>query len=250
MRVKILGLFTVAFLILITFTIHNPKENFIIEENLTVEEKPLIEEEVDSFIDVNPQIEEPDAVFAYSSLSDEVVETITGGSYKENNKIKIEDLSHLQITYWGFDEEEHIGEMIINKKVADDVLEIFKELYDAKFPIDKIRLIDEYDADDELSMLDNNTSAFCYREIAGSNGKLSKHGHGIAIDINPVQNPYIKSNIILPESGEAYLDRTNVRKGMIVKGDVCYNAFKQRGWIWGGEWNSLKDYQHFEFKLD
>ena len=250
MKVKKMGLFTAAFLILITSKIYAPKESYIIEEKALTVIKPVIEEEVDNIAYEEPDIEEPDTVFAYSSLSDEVIETITGGSYKENDKIKIEDLSHLQIAYWGFDEEEHIGEMIINKKVAEDVLEIFKELYDAKFPIDKIRLIDEYDADDELSMLDNNTSAFCYREIAGSNGKLSKHGHGIAIDINPVQNPYVKNDIVLPEIGLDYLDRTNFRKGMIVKEDVCYNAFKQRGWIWGGEWNSLKDYQHFEFKLD
>ena len=248
--VKRLGLLTATFLILITPKIYAPKENYIAEEETTIEEKPILDEELDNLTDESPDIEETQAVFAYSSLSDEVVETITGISYKENNKIRIEDLSYLQISYWGFDDKEHVGEIILNKAVAEDVLEIFKELYDAKFPIDKIRLIDEYGADDELSMLDNNTSAFCYREIGGSKGTLSKHGHGVAIDINPVQNPYVKNNLVLPESGRRYLDRTNVRKGMIVKGDVCYEAFKERGWTWGGDWNSLKDYQHFEFKLD
>lgn len=250
MGVKRLGLLTTTFLILITSKIYAPKENYIAEEETTIEEKPILDEELDNLIDESPDIEEAQAVFAYSSLSDEVVETITGISYKENNRIKIEDLSYLQISYWGFDDKEHVGEIILNKAVAEDVLEIFKELYDAKFPIDKIRLIDEYGADDELSMLDNNTSAFCYREIGGSKGTLSKHGHGVAIDINPVQNPYVKNNLVLPEGGRRYLDRTNVRKGMIVKGDVCYEAFKERGWTWGGDWNSLKDYQHFEFKLD
>ncbi len=158
-------------------------------------------------------------------------------------------MAYVQITHWGFDDKEHTGEIILNKKVAGEVVEIFRELHEAKFPIEKIRIIDEYDANDELSMLDNNSSAFCYREIAGSNGKLSNHSYGIAIDINPIQNPYVKNNMVLPESGKEYLDRTNVRKGMIVEGDVCYNAFKQRGWTWGGDWNSLKDYQHFEFKL-
>ena len=250
MKVKTLGLFTVAFLIVISSKIYAPQKKHIIEEEYIIEKEALIGEELDDIRDENLDIEEVEAVFAYSSLSDEVVETITGRSYKENNKIKIEDLAYLQISYWGFDYNEHVGEIILNKKVADDVLEIFKELYDAKFPIDKIRLIDEYDADDELSMLDNNSSAFCYREIAGGNGKISKHGHGIAIDINPVQNPYVKNNIVLPESGKSYLDRSNVRKGMIVKGDVCWQAFKKKGWTWGGEWNSLKDYQHFEFNLD
>lgn len=256
MRVKRLALLIVVFLILIIFKIYPPKEDYIVEEEPILEDEPVleeafvIEEELDVFKDETADIEEPEIVFTYSSLSDEVVETITGVSYKENNKIKIEDLAYLQVTYWGFDDEDHVGEIILNKRVADQVLEIFRELYEAKFPIEKIKLIDEYDADDELSMSDNNTSVFCYREIEGSNGKLSKHGYGIAIDINPVQNPYVKNDIVLPESGRTYLDRTNVRKGMIVKGDVCYEAFKKRGWTWGGEWNSLKDYQHFEFKLD
>ena len=230
MRVKGFMLLIVASLILITFKTYAPKINHVIDET--------------------SDIEDSEAIFAYSPLSDEVAERITGISYIENDEVKITDLVYVQITHWGFDEKEHRGEVILNKKVAEEVVEIFKELYKAKFPIEKIRIIDEYDAKDELSMLDNNTSAFCYREIAGGNGKLSYHSYGIAIDINPVQNPYVKNNTVLPESGRTYLDRTNVRKGMIVEGDPCYNAFKKRGWTWGGDWNSLKDYQHFEFKLN
>ncbi len=238
-RIKWFMLLIVVFLILVTFKTYAPKVNDVIDE------------ELDSLIDeTSPDIKDPEAIFTYSALSEEVTERITGTSYKENDEIRIEDLVFVQITHWGFDDKEHKGEIIVNKEVAYEIIGIFKELYEAKFPIDKIRIIDEYDANDELSMLDNNTSAFCYREIAGSNGIPSKHSYGIAIDINPVQNPYVKNNTVLPEGGKAYLDRTNIRKGMIIEGDACYNAFKQRGWTWGGDWNSIKDYQHFEFKLN
>lgn len=237
MRIKIIMLLIVVLLILIKFKIYAPEVDYTIEE------------EADSLIDETPDEEEAEVVFTYSPLSEDVKEIIIGSSYKENDEVKIEDLVYAQITHWGFDDEEHKGEIIINKKLAHDVLEIFRELYEAKFPIERVRIIDEYDASDELSMLDNNTSAFCYREIAGG-GKLSNHSYGIAIDINPVQNPYLTDDIVLPVSGETYLDRSNVRKGMIVEGDPCYNAFKKRGWTWGGDWNSLKDYQHFEFKLN
>ena len=97
-------------------------------------------------------------------------------------------------------------------------------------------------------MEDNNTYAFSVRPKTGKKS-FSKHAYGFAIDINPAQNPYIKNNIIEPKNSKDYLDRKNIRKGMIVKGDVCYNAFKKRGWTWGGEWKSLKDYQHFEKSL-
>lgn len=252
MRIKRFIPFIVVLLILmtlITYKIYAPENNLVAEEELFNEEELDIKEETDNPIDETPDIEEPEVVFTYNPLSEEVIERIMGISYKENDDIKIEDLAYLQVTHWGFDDKEHKGEIIVNEKVASQVVEIFRELYEAKFPIEKIRLIDEYNGDDNLSMLDNNSSSFCYREVPGSE-KLSNHSYGVAIDINPVQNPYIKNNTILPESGKEFLDRNNIRKGMIVEGDVCYNAFKSRGWTWGGDWNSLKDYQHFEFKLD
>ena len=222
----------------------NKVENTKVVEDPTNQEYTNIIEDIAS---ASKEVEvKSEPVFSYTSLSNEHIEKIMGKSYQSNNKIQLEDLAFLQITYWGFDDKEHLGELIVNKKVAEEVAEIFKELHKEKFPIDKIRLIDEYDGQDDLSMADNNSSAFCYREIADSNGKLSNHGYGIAIDINPIQNPYVKNDTILPKEGEGYLDRNNIRKGMIVKGDPCYKAFKKRGWDWGGEWKSLKDFQHFE----
>ena len=158
----------------------------------------------------------------------------------------IAGLSYLKVAYWGFDDQPHMGELIVNKKVAAEVTEIFQELYEAKFPIEKIRLIDEYGAEDSKSMEDNNTSSFCFREVEGKPGTLSKHSYGLAIDINPVQNPYIYKDEISPEAGKEYADRSKAQKGMILKGDACYQAFIDRGWTWGGNWNYEKDYQHFQ----
>ncbi|WP_352418927.1 M15 family metallopeptidase [Proteiniborus sp.] len=194
--------------------------------------------------------EDTSPVFKYSNISDEIKEKMIRVSWKEDSPVKLEDLAYINVTYWGFDNAEHVGEMIVHEKLALEVLEIFKELYEARFSIEKIVLIDEYDANDDLSMADNNTSAFCSREVTGKKGVFSEHSYGVAIDINPIQNPYIKGDIVLPEEGSFYLDRNNVRKGMITKGDVCYNAFKNRGWVWGGEWNTLKDYQHFQKKIE
>lgn len=219
------------------------KESFLTENKLDLLSDNKAENHIDKAAEAEP-------IFKYSSLSNETIEKIAGVSWKENAPVKLEDLAYITVTYWGFDDKEHIGEMIVHKKLAHEVTDIFKELYEGKFPIEKIRLIDEYDAKDELSMADNNTSAFCSREVTGQKGVFSNHSYGIAIDINPVQNPYIKGEIVLPKEGNTYLDRSHVRKGMIIKGDVCYNAFKSRGWTWGGEWKSLKDYQHFEKKIE
>ncbi len=161
-----------------------------------------------------------------------------------NANISFEELSYLKLTYFGFDNNTHIGEMIVNKKLAKEVVDIFKELYKNRYPIEKIKLIDEYNANDNLSMKDNNSSSFNYRTIWGTN-KISNHGKGMAIDINPLQNPHVKGIIVSPPEGELYKDRKNIRKGMIIKNDVAYNAFIKRGWKWGGDWNN-PDYQHFE----
>ena len=163
----------------------------------------------------------------------------------ENDLIKIEDLSFLKVRYFGFDEKIHFGEIIVNKKVAKEVIEIFEELYKIQFPINEISLISKYNNSDSLSMENNNTSAFNYRKITG--GKiLSMHSLGLAIDINPIENPYIKGDSIFPK--KAKINRKN-SKGVILKNSECYKIFISRGWKWGGDWKSLKDYQHFEKKL-
>lgn len=218
------------------------------EKNIVLEnEKMIKKKKVSEGKDIKEEIVDS---FVFEPLSKEVIHKIEGVSWKKEAPVKLEDLSYVRVLYWGFDEKEHVGELIVHKKIAQEITDIFKELYNAKFPIEKIKLIDEYEANDDLSMADNNTSSFCFRGITGGKGTLSKHSYGIAIDINPIQNPYIKGEKISPKAGRQYIDRGNIRKGMIVKDSICYKTFKEKGWIWGGEWKSLKDYQHFQKNID
>jgi hypothetical protein len=115
--------------------------------------------------------------------------------------------------------------------------------YEAGFRIQRMRLIDRYGGNDDRSMADNNSSGFNCRTIAGS-ARLSEHAHGRAVDLNPIQNPYVSGGTVAPAAGREYLDRSNVRRGMLVSGDPTVTAFEDRGWGWGGDWSSSKDYQH------
>ena len=141
------------------------------------------------------------------------------------------------------------GELICHKDIADDLLAIFQELYKAAYPIERMVLIDEYDADDEASMRANNTSAFNFRYASGMK-RLSSHSTGMAIDINPLYNPLVRyregQTRVFPTTAAAYMDRTKYFPYKIEKGDLCYRLFKKYGFSWGGDWKSSKDYQHFE----
>jgi len=184
-------------------------------------------------------------VFKKSDITEEIEARISGKSYVKNNDIDIKDLSYLTISYYDFDGNRKNGEMIVNKSVADEVLEIFKKLYENKYMIEKMELIDNYNASDYDSIEANNTSAFCYRNIDSTN-ELSKHALGLAIDINPLQNPYVVNGVTTHDVSNRYLDREIHKKGMILDDDVCVKAFKEKGWQWGGDWSNVKDYQHFE----
>ena len=141
------------------------------------------------------------------------------------------------------------GEMIVNYHIAEVVLEILKALYEAKYPIEKIRLVDEYDADDETSMRDNNSSSFNFRFISHTT-RVSKHGLGLAVDINTLYNPYTKTvdgeRIVEPITGEPYLDREVDFPYKIDHEDLCFRLFTEHGFEWGGGWTDRKDYQHFD----
>lgn len=188
--------------------------------------------------------------FESTEITDAVFERIYGKSYKTDCTIPREELRYLSIPHYGFDGEIHLGEMVVNAAIADEVLEIFQELYAIRYPIEKIRLVDDYDADDERSMADNNSSAFNYRTISGTN-KLSNHSRGLAIDINPLYNPYVHSNtgteVCEPANASAYTDRTASFDHKIDEFDPCYQIFTAHGFSWGGNWTHAKDYQHFEF---
>jgi len=187
--------------------------------------------------------------FTYEPITDEIKERIYGLSYKEDCTVPYEELRYVKVLYTNFDGETDEGEIICNKAIAQDLVEIFYQLYENHYPIEKIRLVDEYEADDDLSCAANNTSSFNYRVVAGSR-TLSKHALGMAIDINPFYNPYITypggKEHISPPGSEPYANRAADLPYMIQKGDLCYNLFIEHGFTWGGEWKSVKDYQHFQ----
>ena len=210
--------------------------------------------------------------FFYQPLTDDVVARITGISYpvpetiapalsiqavntvSDNEKLAVsyDDLRYLSVLYYDFQGEVQTGELICNKGIAQDLAEIFHELYLNEYQIEKIRLIDNYKGDDTASMADNNTSCFNYRVVDGTDS-LSKHALGCAIDINPFYNPYVVFNkggsgetYISPAGSEIYADRSQDFPYKIDENDLCYKLFKQHGFTWGGNWNSCKDYQHFQ----
>ena len=195
-----------------------------------------------------------DEEFYMTEITDEILERIKGKSYPEGATISLDDLRWCHVVHYGFDGEIHEGEIIVNKAIAEDTLEIFKELFDIKYEIEKIRLIDEYGADDEKSMEDNNSSSFCYRTIAETT-VLSNHALGLAIDINTLYNPYVYTRkdgtlFLQPENAADYVDREQENPHFIKNGDECYNIFIAHGFTWGGDWNTKKDYQHFEKEIE
>jgi hypothetical protein len=166
-----------------------------------------------------------------------------GRSLRPGCPVTAKDLSYVEVSYFGFDDATHEGELVVATRHARDIVSVFKTLYEEKFPIYSMRLVDHYDGSDSLSMAANNTSAFNGRPVTGGSA-FSQHTFG-AIDINPVQNPYIKGDVIEPTAAEAYLARDAEQKGLITPGSIVVRAFADIGWSWGGDWTSLKDYQHF-----
>lgn len=196
---------------------------------------------------------EMDTYFYYEEISENIYSRIKGKSYGEDCTVPLDDLRYVRVLHYGFDKKTHIGELIVNKEIAKDIIEIFKELYEAKYPIERMVLVDEYNADDNTSMAANNTSSFNYRPVPGAN-HLSKHALGLAIDINPLYNPYVQyddnETIILPVEGTKYADRSLNNPYYIKENDILFNAFNKRGFNWGGFWKSEPDYQHFVKKID
>ena len=184
--------------------------------------------------------------FAAEPIPDDVWARMQGKTYKENPYIGRGDLRHIRALHWDYDQQMHVGEMVCNAKIADRVVSILRQLFDAKYPIQRMLLPDVYDADDEAQMRDNNSSCFCYRNIAATNN-LSKHARGLAIDINTLYNPYIKTLndgtlLIQPATGEPYCDRTWDFPYKIDHDDLCFKLFTEAGFGWGGDWTTRKDY--------
>ena len=190
------------------------------------------------------------SAFRADTIPEAVQLRMIGKSYPEEGaQIQMSDLRYLKLLYYDYNGRVRQGEMVCNKAISDDLLYIFKELYKAKYPIAGIRLIDDYGADDRRSMEANNTSCFNYRTATNSESVLSAHARGMAVDVNPLQNPYVKGDIVEPEAAWEFADRTVDFPHKITDDDLCCKLFRSRGFQWGGAWHSVKDYQHFEKKL-
>lgn len=197
--------------------------------------------------------------FYCEPVSDSLRRYITGISYPiveegdSQPEITLEELRYVHILHYDFEGNAVEGELICNEYIAQDLLEIFQELYRNEYQIEKVLLIEEYDGDDTASMEDNNTSCFNYRPVEGT-GHLSKHAYGLAIDINPLYNPYITyaadgTEKVSPAGGLPFSDRSVSFPYKIDEDDLCYKLFTQHGFTWGGNWNNVKDYQHFQKPL-
>ena len=174
----------------------------------------------------------------------ELRELMMGTSYPDDCPITLDDLSLLRVSYWGEDGEVHLGELVVADHYAEDLAIVFETLFDARFVIAQMRPISEYSGSDDASTEDNNTSAFNCRAVTGGS-RWSEHSYGHAIDINPLWNPYVRGELVLPIGAEAFVDRERRHPGLIVADDVVVRAFADIGWEWGGDWSRTKDYQHF-----
>lgn len=232
-----------ALLLLLTFIVvscydyesDTPKQVF--NPGQIVPEVAITSQEEMSFF---KDIDIPDTIFAL----------MQGKSFKEDCTVPRSDLRYLLCLHRDINGRALVGEMVVNKKISSTILNILHQLYKANYPIERMRLVDYWDADDEKTMRDNNSSSFNFRFISHTT-TVSKHGRGVAIDINTLYNPYHKilddgTEVIEPATGAPYLDRSKSFPYKIEKGDLCYKLFTENGFEWGGDWTTRKDYQHFE----
>ena len=175
----------------------------------------------------------------------QIRDRIVGSSWRPGCPVHIDSLRVLELLHWGFDGEVHRGRLVVHRAEDRAMLRVMARLYKKRFPIRRMELIDRYGADDHRSMNADNTSAFNCRFVAGTT-RWSMHAYGRAIDINPIENPYVSGSHVSPPAGERYADRSRDAEGMIHAGDVVVRAFARKaGWEWGGNWPGARDYQHF-----
>lgn len=166
-------------------------------------------------------------------------------SWREECPVGLADLTYLTMSFWGFDDLPHTGEMIVNSQFADQVLEVFRRLWDVHFPIEEMRVQSQAEMDAHPTGDGNVSGSFECRPAVGRSGGWSMHAFGLAVDINPFHNPYRRGEVVAPELASAYISRDNERPGMIFEGDTAVAAFDEMGWGWGGRWETAKDWMHF-----
>ncbi|HEX5982895.1 MAG TPA: M15 family metallopeptidase [Solirubrobacterales bacterium] len=178
-------------------------------------------------------------------IGPELRERMTGASWRPGCPVGFSKLRLLRVTHWGFDGKVRRGRLVVHRDSARGMLGVMRKLYRLRFPIRRMRLVDAYGADDRRSMAADNTSAFNCRFVAGTS-RWSEHAFGHAIDVNPVENPYVTADgYVSPPAGAPYVDRSQQAKGLIHRRGPVVAAFAAIGWEWGGNWSWPKDYQHF-----
>ena len=175
----------------------------------------------------------------------QVKERIEGSSWHRGCPVGLDKLRLVEVSHWGFDGDVHHGRLVVHRREAGEIVRVMKRLFHLRYPIRRMELIDRYGADDHRSMNADNTSAFNCRFVAGTT-RWSMHAYGLAIDLNPIENPYVSGSHVSPPAGTPYADRSRHARGMIHAGDQVVAAFaKKAGWEWGGSWSGPRDYQHF-----
>lgn len=194
-----------------------------------------------------PPVTPPPLVTPRPASVHPVSATELGATWRPDCPAPPETLRRVDLDYWGFDEQPHRGQLVVHRDVTAQVIDVFDELFRLRFPIERMQTVDHYPgADDELSMRDNNTSAFNCRDIPGT-GRWSLHAYGKAVDVNPRLNPYVdRRGDYQPANAGPFVDRARSDPGMLRDDDPAVRAFTDRGWSWGGYWRTPKDYQHFE----
>lgn len=186
----------------------------------------------------------PGRGFAAQVTSPPPTSVVARSTWAPGCPVSVADLAWIRLTFWGFDDRRHTGELLVNTKSADDLVTVFRALYAARFPIEEMRITTKAEQTAAPTGDGNDTGAFDCRPVRGET-VFSQHAYGRAVDLNPFQNPYVKGDLVLPELAGAYTDRNRERPGMILPGGPVVRAFDRIGWTWGGTWNSLKDFQHF-----
>lgn len=199
-------------------------------------------------LSVGMRAQQVDTLFAAYPIPDSIFSRMQGRSFPKSCTIERSELRYLRLSYCDRKGNTRQGEMICNKSIARDLVDIFRQLYLVRYPIERMQLIDDYDADDQRSMTANNTSCFNFRFVSGTR-RISKHGMGMAIDVNPLYNPYVVNGRVEPVGGKKWAYNRERRRDIPMKidsNDLCYRLFRQHGFRWGGNWTNRKDYQHFE----
>ena len=207
-----------------------------------VQATPL--ELVDRKLETIDLLDPPESVEFVASVETIPDDVLARSSWTDECPVTRDELRYLTVSHHGFDGDVHTGEIIVNASFAEEVVGVFRRMFDAEFPIEQMRVTRLDEVDDHPTGDYNETGSFVCRPAVGSDN-WSMHAYGLAIDVNPFHNPYLKGDLVIPELASTYTDREEVRRGMIFAGDVVVEAFAEIGWEWGGNWNTLKDWMHF-----